>query len=225
VDRYDGVAVKKVVLAALAALGVSQSQQYWPPASSGSGSGISNPYLGTLVADAGAFANITSEWDAGVLGRLYVSQGIADDNNITAGGLVSGQQVAAGSYFQGPIVYGNGGLTLDSHTTSSLFLDYNGLERAAASVSGFDVDGGATARVVTIGSGSAVTNIGVGSCSLSSGQCNAVVAGAQGSSLCVASVQGTSQTLVGCDARSDAGSATAFCQTTASGTAAIICFN
>lgn len=78
---------------------------------------------------------------------------------------------------------------------------------------------------VEFGAGNAVSNLSVGSCSLSSGQCNAVVPGAQGSSLCVASVQGTSQTLVGCDVRADAGSATAFCVSTASGTVALVCFN
>lgn len=194
--------------------------------------------LGTLVADAGNVSSLTVQGTATTTNETVLSTDVVNVLSADAG------------TFGGPItsLVWDGGSALSLKAIGS-FICFNpptctqiigdrtsdgslqvGPAGAAVLIGAAStpvyVNGALAAQVsLATANGTTITNLGVGSCTLGSGQCNAVVAGANGSSLCTASVQGTSQTLVGCDVRADAGSATAFCQSTASGTAAIICFN
>lgn len=188
----------RAIAAMLASLGVGAAVTIsQAPSAAGGSSGICN--------DAGVCQG-TLVFDAGQVARISFPTGANwDGTTVASNNVHASNTLSAGTNM---CIQSTGNACVAEDGSGDLLLQPNG-------------SGG-----TKLGSNSTVlTNIGVGSCTLSSGQCNAVVGGAQGSSLCVASVQGTSQTLVGCDARADAGSATAFCQATASGTAAIVCFN
>lgn len=86
------------------------------------------------------------------------------------------------------------------------------------------IDGGVKSLSETTGPGIAFNGFSAGECNLSSGKCNAVVPGCQGSWECQVTVQGSTQGALGCQALADAGSASAFCTATDTGKAALFCY-
>src|SRR5579859_1424047 len=175
-----------------------------------------------------------------VTGQLVVDGGAARADGIQAnkgGGLCFGEDDATTAYG-----FASGPCDADGRWPNANALFYWDtsqiyIETVGGGGIGFTIGGSLKLNIVTatttisnalnlsstlqVGSGAVLSNLSGGHCTLgtpAAGLCIAPVPGNQGTSYCVASVQGTSQTLVGCDAQPDAGSAVVYCQSTATGT-------
>ena len=115
--------------------------------------------------------------------------------------------------FNGGIPYAAAGTTV------------NGPPTAVLTVDGEWIVEGVDAGYVSVGGGAVFTGWSHGECVLSSGKCNAPVPACQGNWKCQATVQGSTQGALGCQALADAGSASASCTATDTGTVSLLCYN
>lgn len=156
------------------------------------------PLVGNYVADAGHYGTVDA--DGGAVNALTVNALTVTGTNLVAGstnasfnaiGLGGGNPGAA----QQVVGCGNAGLQILNSPCGEVAFS-------------------AGTRVG--GNGSDISNVGVGSCALAVGTCNAVVPGAKGNSLCYCDVQGGNWAVDAgsftCHARADAGSATVWVQ-------------
>jgi hypothetical protein len=223
------------VIALLAALLLGQAQSISNPTPGAAPLDAGLLQVNSVAADAGGFAVIVA--DAGFFGNLNIlgtaslpgtSVSIAAGYslyNASAQGLQifilpggSGKTVFSG------VVTGSSGF---ADATHPLAISPNGATVTGPLIGlGFTaIDAGMTASWQVGTNSQAFDHDTYGTCSLSSGTCNAVVPGCQGNFYCGVDLQSSSQTNVGCNCVADAGSASAYCLATASGTAAVRCYH
>ena len=186
--------------------------------------------LGVLNADAGYCENLTvngtltaaSQLSTFVNGTLNLDAGIY---GTMSGTLFSGDAGYFGNVWSNSHFYLN--QSQSSPVGLALCLD-NGCNVTISEdiVDTMFLQGGVQIGQEGIGGSTIVTNFVAGQCNLSNGQCSTALVGAQGNSLCVASVQGNAAFDSGaCAVRPDAGSATINCQAAGNALVAVMCWN
>jgi hypothetical protein len=212
----------------------------------GGGGGISNPLLGTLIADGGNLNVLTVQGASTLVGPVTSYASMQIDGGIQLGsgggllgciGQIAGFSVDLGMSsaacssgavpLSGRFLQTDGtNLNLNIGQTGTTFI-YGG----SSIVANLGTYSGHTALQLPgnleVGtSGSFLNNAGIGTCALSSATCNAVVPGAGGSSQCtVGLVSNTALTTGMCTYVPDAGSASIYCPAATTGSVTIHCFN